>query len=274
MESYLNRSDGKKLFYRVQGEGEPLVLVHGVMVDADFFDITAELLSRQYRVISYDRRGYSRSEKADNYDVEAQSDDLKDVIEQVAGGHAIVVGCSAGALISVYFTQKHPEMVDYLIVHEPPMVCFEDAIDEGEAEWFRGIEELRANGKYRGALMSFLSELAIRDMDERVRPYSPQQIDNQLNNGRVFMKHEFDGEFKLGKEAYDFDGLKKFNRISCLCRDANSPVYTVRATKALAKALGKEVIYCPGSHNAAHDLPYEFSSIVMGILKLEVISNE
>lgn len=274
MEAYLNRGDGGKLFYRVQGEGEALVLVHGVMVDADFFDVSAKLLSRHYRVITYDRRGYSRSDPAENYDVKPQTDDLKAVIEQVAGGHAIVIGCSAGALIAICFAQQYPEMIDHLIVHEPPLVCFADVIDEGEAKWFEGIEELRAKGKYRAALMSFLSELAARDMDKRLRPYSPEQVDRQLSNGRVFMKDEFDGEFKLYKDAYDFDKLKTIKRISCLCRDADSPVYTVRATKALASILGKEVIYCPGSHNAAHDLPYEFSALVMGILKLEVNSNE
>ena len=80
MESYLINREGKKVFYRVQGEGKPLVLIHGIMVDADFFDLSAQYLSHYYKVITYDRRVYSRSEACDSYNLEHQSNDLEDII--------------------------------------------------------------------------------------------------------------------------------------------------------------------------------------------------
>ncbi len=64
----------------------PSVCVHGACVDGTFFDGIACELSRNYRVIAYDRRGCGgSSEAADgSYDLAAQVADLQAVIEHVA----------------------------------------------------------------------------------------------------------------------------------------------------------------------------------------------
>ena len=65
------------LYYEVKGEGEPLLLVHGVVVDAGLYDEAAKLLAKQYKVITYDRRGSSRSTvHGENvkYDVDTQEE--------------------------------------------------------------------------------------------------------------------------------------------------------------------------------------------------------
>ena len=79
-----------------------LVCVHGACVDGTFFDGIACELSRNYRVIAYDRRGCGDSSDAadDSYDLAAQAADLQAVIEHV-GAPANVLAHSAGTLVAL-----------------------------------------------------------------------------------------------------------------------------------------------------------------------------
>jgi pimeloyl-ACP methyl ester carboxylesterase len=53
--------NGVELFYEETGEGEALVLVHGSWGDHTVWDLVVPGLSKHFRVITYDRRGHSRS---------------------------------------------------------------------------------------------------------------------------------------------------------------------------------------------------------------------
>lgn len=56
------------LFCRKEGSGPLLLLIHGVACDSEFFRQTSAILAEKFTVISYDRRGYSRSIPADGED--------------------------------------------------------------------------------------------------------------------------------------------------------------------------------------------------------------
>ena len=52
-----------KLYYEEAGSGQPLVLVHGSWTDHHSWDLVAPSFAERFRVITYDRRGYSQSER-------------------------------------------------------------------------------------------------------------------------------------------------------------------------------------------------------------------
>lgn len=85
----------------VSPDAPALVCVHGACVDGTFFNGIACELSRNYRVIAYDRRGCGgSSEAADgSYDLAAQAADLQAVIEHV-GAPTNVLSHSAGTLVA------------------------------------------------------------------------------------------------------------------------------------------------------------------------------
>ena len=76
---YLEKED-VSLYYETYGEGEPLILIHGVIVDAQLYQEAARLLSRYYQVILYDRRGNSRSrlKGEKDFSMDDQADDIRD----------------------------------------------------------------------------------------------------------------------------------------------------------------------------------------------------
>lgn len=101
---YLIKED-VNLFYEVCGEGAALLLIHGVIVDAGLYEQTAEYLSRHYKVITYDRRGNSRSicKAKPEFYLEKQIEDIIDLLNILEIDKVSIVGTSAGAVIGQYF---------------------------------------------------------------------------------------------------------------------------------------------------------------------------
>lgn len=113
--------DGVRLFYEVCGDGEPLLLIHGVVVDAWLYENTKKILAKFYKVITFDRRGSSRSEAAEgvSYDMDAQISDVKNLLDAINIEQTHIAGASAGAVIGQYLMQQYPERVKKLIMYEP-----------------------------------------------------------------------------------------------------------------------------------------------------------
>ena len=57
------QANGVRLYYELHGSGDPLALVHGSWVDATTWALVLDDLAKSFRVLVYDRRGHSRSER-------------------------------------------------------------------------------------------------------------------------------------------------------------------------------------------------------------------
>ena len=107
-------SDGVKLRYIVEGEGEPVLLIHGLAGSAHLQWGTPGVLkelAKNYRVIAYDNRGHGRSGKphaADKYGQEMVRDAVR-LLDHLEVSKAHVVGYSLGALITDKLLVEHPE---------------------------------------------------------------------------------------------------------------------------------------------------------------------
>ena len=93
--------DDVSLYYEVRGNGDPLILIHGVIVDANLYASAADLLANYYQVITYDRRGNSRSvfKGEPHFSMEGQAQDILSLMEALGIDKAYIVGQSAGAII-------------------------------------------------------------------------------------------------------------------------------------------------------------------------------
>lgn len=93
-----NIANKAKLYIKDWGQGEPVVLIHGWPLSSDSWDwIAIKLVEAGYRVISYDRRGFGRSEQTwAGYDYDTFADDLRGVIEDKQLSNVTLVGFSMG----------------------------------------------------------------------------------------------------------------------------------------------------------------------------------
>lgn len=116
-------SDGVEIAFIDEGEGEPLLLIHGFAsnIAANWVDPgwVRTLTQSGCRVIAYDNRGHGRSEKLydpDVYGAPLMAEDARRLLDHLGITRADVLGYSMGARIAAFFTLAHPERVRSLIL--------------------------------------------------------------------------------------------------------------------------------------------------------------
>ncbi|MDQ6885226.1 MAG: alpha/beta hydrolase [Candidatus Dormibacteraeota bacterium] len=115
--------NGVDLFYEEVGKGQPLVLVHGSWADHTTWGMVVPDLSKHFRVISYDRRGHSRSSVPPGQGhVEQDVDDLAALIQHLDAAPANVAGNSFGGSITLRLAAAHPDLCRSISAHEPPLL--------------------------------------------------------------------------------------------------------------------------------------------------------
>jgi len=106
--------DGGKLFYESAGKGTNIVLLHDGMVNNRIWDEQFPLLTKTYRVVRYDRRGYGKS--SDPETKFSNINDLNQLFIQLKIDKAIIFGMSSGGRLAIDFTLTHPEKVTGLVL--------------------------------------------------------------------------------------------------------------------------------------------------------------
>lgn len=111
-------SSGLELFYLDQGEGEPIVLVHGFASNLDVNWVATSwvqtLVRAGRRVVAIDNRGHGKSEKVYDplfYTVPLMAQDVARLMEHLRIGRADVMGYSMGARIAAFLARNRPELV-------------------------------------------------------------------------------------------------------------------------------------------------------------------
>jgi non-heme chloroperoxidase len=130
------RVDGVELHYVEQGNGPPLVLVHGSLADYSYWQRSRQidLLSGSHRVIAYSRRyNYPNTNPtADLHSPMIEAGDLGAIIDRVAGEPVHLVGHSYGAYTALVHAMDHPGSVRSLVLAEPPIIAWLPQIPGGE----------------------------------------------------------------------------------------------------------------------------------------------
>jgi pimeloyl-ACP methyl ester carboxylesterase len=114
--------NGVRLYYEEHGGGAPILCIHGAGSSTLLWAGAIEKLARLGRVIAYDRRGCSRSERPDRYEltsVTEHADDAAALLNALAATPAVVIGRSYGGTVATCLALRHPEAVRALVLLEP-----------------------------------------------------------------------------------------------------------------------------------------------------------
>ena len=110
--------NGVRLAHDVQGEGEPMLVIHGGFWADVLRPLAAQPVLDGYRRIQYHRRGYGESSGPAG-GLDAQVADAVALLDHLGVGAAHVVGHSEGAMIGLELAAAHPERVRSLSLLEP-----------------------------------------------------------------------------------------------------------------------------------------------------------
>ena len=145
-------ADGTPIGYRISGDGEPIVFVHGVATTSGDWLFVRPHLRERFTVVMMDRRGRGNSGDAAEHSMEREAEDVLAVLEAVDG--RLLVGHSYGAMCSILAAQR-TDRLKRMVLYEPPIAV--------RPEWLEGVEELVANGDLDPALEEFLRAAGTSD---------------------------------------------------------------------------------------------------------------
>ena len=111
------RVNGTRLFYETAGKGPAVVLIHGGLVDMRLWDGQVGALSKRFRVVRYDLRGYGGSVAAT--EPFSHLEDLRALLDHLRIEKATLVGLSLGGIIAADFALEHPGRVERLVLVGP-----------------------------------------------------------------------------------------------------------------------------------------------------------
>jgi pimeloyl-ACP methyl ester carboxylesterase len=147
--------NGSTLEYDVLGSGEPVLLVHGVLVAELLRPLAEDESLGSYKLVLYHRRGVAGSDRVTPpFTIKDQAADARGLLEELGIERAHVVGHSYGAAISLQFAADAPEMVHTLTLLEAPSVAVPSTAQVVEA--LGPIGERFASGDKEGAADDFL----------------------------------------------------------------------------------------------------------------------
>lgn len=107
--------NGVKIWYAMFGRGEPVILLHGGLANANYWGHQVRALQRHYQVIVMESRGHGRSSRnQEPYGYDLMASDVVALLDHLKIRKAAIVGWSDGAIIGLDIAMKHPERVSRL----------------------------------------------------------------------------------------------------------------------------------------------------------------
>lgn len=115
-----------QLHTQILGQGQPLVLLHGLFGSADNWGMVAKHFAQHYQVISVDLRNHGRSPHSPTQTYAEMADDLHDTLTALGLDQVQLLGHSLGGKVAMQFATQYPDKVSKLIVVDMAMRAYPD----------------------------------------------------------------------------------------------------------------------------------------------------
>jgi pimeloyl-ACP methyl ester carboxylesterase len=258
---------GARLHYEVRGRGPVLLMICGGIYDAAGYAALADRLADAYTVVTYDRRGNSRSPLAGpprEQRVAEHADDAALLLAKV-GAPAAVFGNSSGAIIGLDLVARRPELVRTLVAHEPPL--FELL---SEREHWRGVAGAVASafateGPDAATAVLFGAFAAAGDPPPTSASPPGPETERVAGNVPFFVGYEMP---PFARYAPDLPALRAAATRVVVGVGAASGEQAPprRAALALARRLGTPPVWFPGHHGGFGAEPDAFASTLRSVV--------
>jgi pimeloyl-ACP methyl ester carboxylesterase len=263
-------ANGTKLYNERRGNGPAVVLVSGATGDACHWKEVADTLSSDHTVVTYDRRGNSRSPRPSGWDattMDEQADDAVGLIDALDLDRPIVLGTSAAVGIVANLALRHPETVQAVILHEPLFPSGVTDIDTVRARRRALIEEGMARGGPRGATEAFLRSVAGDRVYDSLDPALRERL---LANAEVLLQVEMAPYLAYEPTSGEWAALRP-GRAVAAGADSRRPDapghWRYESARWLAERLATDLIELPGGHMGYLDDPQAFAAALRPVLR-------
>jgi esterase len=152
-----------ELNYKTFGQGEPIVILHGLLGTLDNWQTLGKKLAEHFTVYLVDQRNHGRSPHDDLHSYPAMAEDLHHFMESHWMFKASLIGHSMGGKTAMHFARTHPDMVDKLMVVDiapKPYPGGHETIIEALHDL--DLDRIESRGQANEALASSISDEGIR----------------------------------------------------------------------------------------------------------------
>jgi pimeloyl-ACP methyl ester carboxylesterase len=263
------RVNGTDLYREVRGSGPAILFVSGMTGDAGHYAKVAELLANEFTVVTYDRRGNSRSPRPQGWtatSIDEQADDAAGLLDALGLAPAAVCGSSGGAIILLNLLRRRPDLVRHAIVHEPPTVSVLSHGNEVVARLRAMLDESFAAGGPTAAMERFLrmaaGDRAFETLDTALRA-------RMLGNAEVGLGIEFDAFIGFDPTSVRRpEGIPVVTAAGIENRDPQAFNHFMwETTEWLAKRWGTGIVATPGAHVPYLTHPQEFAAQLRTLMR-------
>ncbi|MFW6101193.1 MAG: alpha/beta fold hydrolase [Bacteroidota bacterium] len=176
------------LFFRQMGDGEPLVILHGLYGSSDNWMNIGKILSDSYSVYLVDQRNHGHSPHTYKHNYPAMRDDLLEFMKKQGIEKADLIGHSMGGKTAMFFSVAYPEMVHKMIVVDIAPTPYQ-MLTEPNPQALNHLNIINALNNLDIAQIS-----TIKEADNQLSGFIPYQRVRQflLKN----LKRDKDGTFK------------------------------------------------------------------------------
>jgi pimeloyl-ACP methyl ester carboxylesterase len=265
------------LYYTVRGSGPMLLILQGGAGNADGSEALANELSSDFTVVTYDRRGLSRSTpiRAERYEIATHADDAARLIGALSTEPAFVFGSSLGALIGVELVARHPGVVRLLIAHEPGLYALLEGAERDEA--LRGHKEAIETFQQEGipAAMKLMFARSGTEIDSEaevpvpsVSTADPKAMEQHFANLRHFLTCDVPAVTRYQPDLAAVISAKS-KIIPAIGSATSSSALPYRCTLALAGVLHRAFVEFPGGHTAFMLRPKAVAQRIRDLIRQE-----
>ncbi|MES9543227.1 MULTISPECIES: alpha/beta hydrolase [unclassified Actinomadura] len=267
------RTDGARIHYEVRGTGPMLLISQSGEGDAGRSADLVDRLVADYTVVTYDRRGLSRSVLDDPSRGASLADHADDVHRLLAGltdEPALMLGCSLGASIGFHVAVDHPGQIGTLVAHEPvtPRLLPADQRACHERE-LAHIQEVHRRDGLAATFELIAGVLGIDpaapDAEPGVTraPMTPQRA----RNFDFFVEHDFTAVIDDTLDVAALAGVST-RIVPAVGRTTPRTVFDNECAFALAALLGTEPHEFPGGHNGNTTHPRAYAAALRAALNV------
>jgi len=165
---------GKKIFYRVTGEGNPVMLVHGFGEDGTVWNNQVDFLKDKFRIIIPDLPGSGKSELIENSSLEDMAEVLHQIIHEEDIDHCVMIGHSMGGYITLAFAEMYwNHLTAFGLFHSSAYADSNEKITTRQ----KGIEFINEHGAF-----AFLKTATPNLFSPLTKAENPELIDKQINS--------------------------------------------------------------------------------------------
>jgi acetyltransferase/esterase len=263
---------GARIYHEVRGSGPVLLIIPTGNGDAAPFGVMADALAAHRTVITYDRRGFSRSPADGPVDDDRRmAQDVSDAVrllDHLADGPAEVFGTCSGGIVALSLLERHPARVRTLVAHEPPLASVLPDADHWDA-FHSALYDLYRTSGAAAAKNSFKEHLGMT----QTRPpqgaeLPPRQLAEMLERLRRNEVFWFEHEMRsYPNHVLDMKALAAAaDRLVLAGGKESHDFFPYRPALVMSEHFGIPVEQFPGGHLGHVTHPYECAEKLAGLL--------